>query len=254
MYYPGPSTYRKASGVKYSAPKRFNPYSSSRSPPSASKSTVVPDVAPTQLDSALDTLHSSLAQIQEQNRQKMLTIEDIERKTKGASRSDGRLTYSCSLFCTYAFLALVINGEAVVGRKPEGPLGPGQYNEGASVEFVRNTHTFNITNNMLFGEMQRIQQKPIEDEKKAALSLYKSPAFNSVLNQYSESKAGSVKLEKEKRKALSIRAYQARKKKAKQHASGQKQYLTEPATATKEDELEGQMEPQTAVIAMKANE
>ena len=91
-------------------------------------------------------------------------------------------------------------------RGAEIQLGPGEYNSVKALEFVRNAHSFNITNNILYGEMDRIKGKPYEEKKQAAISLYKSPVFATVLSQYSNASAFSMRMAKKNPKKLIVRS------------------------------------------------
>ena len=63
-------------------------------------------------------------------------------------------------------------------------LGPGAYNESDSLEFVRNSHNFNISNNLMFQEMQRRRCMSPGDRKEVARSMYRVPVLDSMLTQY----------------------------------------------------------------------
>ncbi len=136
----------------------------------------------------------------------------------------------------YVFISKLV---ALVGNKNKGsPVGPEKYNVGTSLKFVRNTHTFNIMNNMLFGEMRRIQNKSPEEETRSALSLYKSPALDSVLNQYSSEGDTSVRLEKERLHSAAIRDYQKKRKQRSRQRSYELRWQSTAEPPKSEEDLQ----------------
>jgi len=173
------------------------------------------------IELALGKLKIDIENKQRENKQKSELLQSMEGNrilSQCSSRSMGRL-----------------NSQP---HENENVNGPGAYDPVTSLEFVRNVHSFNITNNILFGEIDKIKSRPVEEEKKMALRFYKSPIFGSSICTHSNIQVGEIQLARQRSRAEKVRETYMSVRKTRHHMT--KSMISNVSHASQQDLLPSQ--------------